>query len=450
MSLESLGLCQAAELIAAGNFSSRQLVDDCLARIDQFDHDIKAWAWLNPEYARTQADRLDDARRRGKTLGKLHGVPIGIKDIIDTEMVPTEHGFELFKGRIASKNAFLVDRLRQHGAIMMGKTVTAALATLMPGQTANPHNPAHTPGGSSSGSAAAVAAYMVPGAVGTQTNGSVIRPAAFCGTVGYKPSYGLISRTGVLRQSPFLDQVGVFARSVEDAALLAEVMMGEDPDDHSTVGRGAAPPLLNVCRSEPPVAPRFAFVRTSRWDELESSSQAGLDEVVDALGDRVSELVLGPVFDSAWTALQTVNCAEMSTWYSTIYERGSEFFTPVAEKMMEQGKAVTAQAYINAMESRAILNGILDEYFEQYDAFIVPAAPGEAPRGIETTGNPMFSTPWTFCGVPALTLPLLQGDNGLPVGVQLVGQHMDDARLLRTARWVMEQLTGDHDDSAVD
>ena len=450
MSLESLGLCQAAELIAAGNFSSRQLVDDCLARIDQFDHDIKAWAWLNPEYARTQADRLDDARRRGKTLGKLHGVPIGIKDIIDTEMVPTEHGFELFKGRIASKNAFLVDRLHQHGAIMMGKTVTAALATLMPGPTANPHNPAHTPGGSSSGSAAAVAAYMVPGAVGTQTNGSVIRPAAFCGTVGYKPSYGLISRTGVLRQSPFLDQVGVFARSVEDAALLAEVMMGEDPDDHSTVGHGASPPLLNVCRSEPPVAPRFAFVRTSRWDELESSSQAGLDEVVDALGDRVSELVLGPVFDSAWTALQTVNCAEMSTWYSTIYERGSEFFTPVAEKMMEQGKAVTAQAYINAMESRAILNGILDEYFEQYDAFIVPAAPGEAPRGLETTGNPMFSTPWTFCGVPALTLPLLQGDNGLPVGVQLVGQHMDDARLLRTARWVMEQLTGDHDDSAVD
>ena len=450
MSLESLGLCQAAELIAAGNFSSRQLVDDCLARIDQFDHDIKAWAWLNPEYARTQADRLDDARRRGKTLGKLHGVPIGIKDIIDTKMVPTEHGFELFNGRIASKNAFLVDRLHQHGAIMMGKTVTAALATLMPGPTANPHNPAHTPGGSSSGSAAAVAAFMVPGAIGTQTNGSVIRPAAFCGTVGYKPSYGLISRTGVLRQSPFLDQVGVFARSVEDAALLAEVMISEDPDDPSTVGHGAAPPLLNVCRSEPPVAPRFAFVRTGRWDELESSSQAGLDEVVDALGDRVSELVLGPAFDSAWTALQTVNCAEMSTWYSTIYERGSEFFTPVAEKMMEQGKAVTAQAYINAMESRAILNGILDEYFEQYDAFIVPAAPGEAPRGLETTGNPMFSTPWTFCGVPALTLPLLQGDNGLPVGVQLVGQHMDDARLLRTARWVMEQLTGDHDDSAVD
>ncbi len=441
MSLHSLGLCQSAELVAGGNITARKLVDDCLERIAEFDPEIQAWAWLNPDHARRQADNLDDARRRGKPLGKLHGVPVGIKDIIDTEMVRTEHGFALFEGRVPSTDAFLVARLRQQGAVIMGKTVTAALATLMPGKTANPHNTDHTPGGSSSGSAAAVAAYMVPGAVGTQTNGSVIRPAAFCGTVGYKPSYGLISRSGVLRQSPFLDQVGVFTRDIEDAALLAQVMIGTDPSDASTVGHGAAPPLLEVCRSEPPVPPRFAFVRTSRWDELEQSSQAGLEEVVDALGDRVEELTLGPAFDSTWAALRTINCAEMATWYASIFEGGKQFFDSVVEQMMAFGQTVSAQDYINAMESRPILNGILNEYFEHYDAIITPAAPGEAPQGLETTGNPMFSTPWTFCGVPAVSLPLLQGEKGLPVGVQLVGQCMDDARLLRTARWVMQQLT---------
>lgn len=443
MSLYSLGLCQAAELIVGGNITARKLVDECLERTAEFEPDINAWAWLNPEHVRLQADNLDDARRRGKSLGRLHGVPIGIKDVIDTAGIPTEHGFPLFEGRVPSQDAFLVDKLRQQGAVIMGKTVTAALATLMPGKTTNPHNTAHTPGGSSSGSAAAVASYMVPGAIGTQTNGSVIRPAAFCGTVGYKPSYGLISRRGVLRQSPFLDQVGVFTRSVEDAALLAEVMIGADPKDFSTMGHGASPPLLNICRSEPPMTPRFAFIRTSRWEELEDSSQAGIEEIIEMLGERVTEITLGPAFDSAWTALQTINAAEMATWYAAIYERGRQFFAPVVENMMEFGKTVSAQDYINAMESRAILNRILNEYFEQYDAIIAPAAPGEAPKGLETTGDPKFSTPWTFCGVPALTLPLLHGERGIPVGVQLVGQSMDDARLLRTARWAMQQLTID-------
>ncbi|MYH89817.1 MAG: amidase [Gammaproteobacteria bacterium] len=443
MSLHSLGLCQASEMLATGTISTRELVDDCLARIEAFDSGIHAWAWLDPEHARRQADRLDDDRRRGRALGRLHGIPVGIKDIIDTALIPTEHGFPLFEGRVPRRNAVLVDRLQEQGAVIMGKTVTAALATFMPGKTANPHNPAHTPGGSSSGSAAAVASYMVPGAVGTQTNGSVIRPAAFCGTVGFKPSYGLISRTGVLRQSPFLDQVGVFARCVEDAALLAEVMMGADPEDASTAGSGGIPPLLSVCRSEPPVTPRFAFLRTGRWGQLEESSRAGLEEVVDALGDRVTEITMGPAFDSAWQALDTVNAAEMATWYGPIHDKGSQFFKPLVEDMMTRGKEIAARDYINAMESRPLLVSILDEYFDEYDAIITPAAPGEAPKGLEATGNPMFSTPWTFCGVPALTLPLLQGESGLPVGVQLVGQFRDDARLLRTARWVMQALDED-------
>ncbi len=441
MSLYSLGLCQASELIAGGSITARKLADDCLERIDTFEPDIKAWAWLDADYVRRQAERLDDERRRGKPCGKLHGVPIGVKDMIDTAMIPTEHGFPLFKGRIPRSNAFLVDRLQEEGAVIMGKTVTASMGMLMPGRTANPHNLSHTPGGSSSGSAAAVASYMVPGAVGTQTGGSVIRPAAYCGTVGFKPSYGLISRTGILRLSPFLDQAGVFARSVEDAALLAEVMTGADPDDSSTLGNGAKPPLLDVCRSEPPVPPRLAFFRTSRWDQLEPSSQDGLEEVREALGDRVDDVEIGPAFDSAWMAHKTINLAEMATWFGSIFDQGRQFFEPDGEEMMEYGRNVTAKDYINAMETRSVLNGMLDEHFLQYDAIIAPAAPGEAPAGLDKTGDPMFSAPWTFCGVPAITLPLLQGENGLPVGVQLVGQKMDDARLLRTARWLMQTLS---------
>ncbi len=443
MALHSLGIVPLVEMLADGRISALELVDDCLARINDFDPEVRAWAHLNPDHARRQADGLDENRRRGRPTGRLHGVPIGIKDIIDTALVPTEYGFSLFQGRVPRNNAFLVDRLVQAGAIIMGKTETAALATLMPGRTANPHNTAHTPGGSSSGSAAAVASFMVPGAVGTQTNGSVIRPAAYCGTVGFKPSIGLISRTGVLRQSPFLDQVGVFSRTVEDAALLAEVMMGADPEDTSTAGTAGVPPLLEICQTEPPVTPRFAFVRTSRWDELDSASQGGLEEVVDALGDRVTEITMGPAFDSSWPALSTVNAAEMATWYATIFEQARSDFQPVVVEMMEHGANISAVDYINAMASRPLLNGILDEYFEEYDAIIAPAAPGEAPKGLETTGNPMFSTPWTFCGVPAVTLPLLQGENGLPIGVQLIGQSMDDARLLRTARWMMQTLSQD-------
>ncbi len=443
MSLHSLGLCQAAELLSTGHISARELADHCLERIAEFNSTIQAWAWFNPEHVGRQADRLDEERRRGKAIGRLHGIPLGIKDIIDTALIPTEHGFPLFAGRVPNKNAVIVDKLQQQGCVIMGKTVTAALATFMPGKTANPHNIDHTPGGSSSGSAAAVASYMVPGAVGTQTNGSVIRPAAFCGVVGFKPSYGLISRTGILRQSPFLDQVGVFARCVEDAALLAEVMMGTDPEDPSTTGQGAVPPLLEICRSEPPLPPRFAFLRTNRWDRLENSSKAGLDQVVDALGSQVTEITMGPSFDTVWKALDIVNAAEMATWYGTIHQQGRQYFESAVDDMIARGKGIAACDYINAMASRALLNRVLDEYFENYDAILTPAALGEAPRGLQTTGDPIFSTPWTFCGVPALTLPLLQGETGLPVGVQLVGQRIDDARLLRTGRWLERTLNSE-------
>lgn len=440
MALESLGICQAVELLTDGQASAVELVEDCLKRIDEFEPSIQAWAWIDPDHARRQAAALDEARRAGKAIGRLHGVPIGIKDIIDTALIPTEHGFEAFKGRVPKTDAVLIDRLRQQGAILMGKTVTAGLATFMPGKTTNPHNHAHTPGGSSSGSAAAVASFMVPGAVGTQTNGSVIRPASFCGTVGYKPSFGLIPRHGVLRQSPFLDQVGVFARAVEDAALLAEVMMSHHPEDKATLPYLTPPPLHWICTQAPPLPPKFGFVKTPIWDQANADTREGFEELVEALNGQAEVAELPDSFSHVWDHLKTINEAEMAAWYGDIYRSGKQYLDQVVIAQIERGMRITVPDYIDAMQQRDRANAMLEGFFDQYDVLITPAAPGEAPAGLSATGNPAFCTPWTFCGVPAVSLPLLQGNNGLPIGVQLVGSQFDDGRLLRTARWLQQHL----------
>ncbi len=245
MDLSLLGAAAAAGALAEGRISSEELVAACLARIKADEERVQAWAFIDPEHALRQARAADSRRREGKALGPLHGLPVGVKDIIDTADMPTENGTVLHAGRAPSADATLVSMLRAAGAIIMGKTVTTELATYSPGKTRNPHNPEHTPGGSSSGSAAAVAAHMVPLAIGTQTNGSVIRPAAYCGVVGYKPSFGLIPRHGVLKQSRPLDQIGVIARSVEDAALLAEQLIGFDQNDPDTRRAGAAAAARN-------------------------------------------------------------------------------------------------------------------------------------------------------------------------------------------------------------
>ncbi len=440
MALESLGICEAVDLLASGSVSALELVNDCLNRIDEHDETIQAWAWIDHEYARSQAKKLDAVRASGKPVGRLHGIPIAIKDIIDTALIPTEYGSTIFEGRKTKNNAALVDRLLQEGAIMMGKSVTTSLATFVPGKTTNPHNADHTPGGSSSGSAAAVASYMTPGAIGTQTNGSVIRPAAFCGTVGYKPSYGLIPRTGVLQQSPFLDQVGVFARTVEDAALLAEVMMGADGIDKHCCPQVAPQSLQKISQSEPPLPPKFAFIKTAAWERADGDTQEGLAEVVEFLGDQVTELTLSRSFSAVWDDIKLINEAEIAFCYGAMYRNAKEKLHPVNVAQIESGMKVEAYRYIEAMDKRSHLNSILDEIFDEFDAIICPSATGEAPHGIEATGDPVFCSPWTFCGVPALTLPLLQGSKGLPIGVQLIGAAMDDGRLLRTARWLQNAL----------
>ncbi len=440
MSLHSLGITDAVDTLVRGEASSEDLVADCLERIDEFEPATQAWAHLNPEAALQQARSRDETRRRGRALGRLHGVPVGIKDIVDTARVPTECGCELFSGRIPTKDAWLVQKLRDEGAVIMGKTVTAEMATFAPGKTRNPHNPDHTPGGSSSGSAASVAAFMVPGAVGSQTNGSVIRPAAYCGVIGFKPSHGFISTQGVLKQSPFLDQVGVFTRSIPDAALLAEIIIGSHPDDDVAGVSRPKPPLLRICNEEPPMPPRFAFVRTARWSQADEATQAGFEQVAEALGERVDEITLPPIFDAVWDWQKIVNETDIAANYGALCARGMDKISSSLRSQIENGRVTKTVDYLHAQSQRAALNSCLDEIFEDYDALITPAATGEAPKGLDHTGDPVFCTPWTFCGVPALTLPLLQGESGLPVGVQLVGQYGDDGRLLRTARWLQNEI----------
>jgi Asp-tRNA(Asn)/Glu-tRNA(Gln) amidotransferase A subunit family amidase len=431
---------EAAEHIREGRISSSELVRDCLARIDEVDGRVQAWAYLDRDYAMRQAEAADLYRMKGNAVGPLHGVPVGIKDIFDTSDMPTELGSPLWAGRTPRQDAFAVARLRADGAIIMGKTVTTEYAYFHPGKTRNPHNAERTPGGSSSGSAAAVAAFMVPGAIGSQTNGSVIRPASFCGVVGFKPTHGLLPRTGALFLSRTLDHVGVFARSVEDAALLTESLVGFDEEDPDT-RPVARQPLTAAAASEPPLPPRFAFVRTPMWDQADAETQAAFAELAAALGDQVTDVDLPSSFEKVVALHRTVMDVEMAHNFHRDYERGRDQLSEKLRELIERGRAAKAVDYLAATAGIAPLNALLDELFNEYDAILTPAARGEAPTA-ETTGDPVFCSIWSYLGTPAVTLPLLQSESGLPIGVQLVGRRGNDARLLRTANWLVRTLEG--------
>jgi len=436
-----LGAIQAAHEIREGRLSSEELVRACLAQIDRLEETVQAWAFLDPELAIKQAVQADQAKRTGQRLGPLHGVPVGIKDIFDTMDMPTEDGTVLHRGRQPLSDATVVNRLRTAGAVIMGKTVTTELAVFAPAKTRNPHDPQRTPGGSSSGSAAAVAAGMVPLAVGTQTNGSMIRPASFCGIYGFKPTFGLISRHLVLQQSRPLDQVGVFARSIEDIAVLAEAIIGHDPNDPDT-RLAATPHLLEIQAEEPPVMPKLALVKTPVWDRADESTRAAFAELTEALGDKVAEIDLPASFKQAHEQHRIIMEADLARSFAQEYTTGRDRLSGVLREMIERGQRELAVDYNNAVASIPHYNQELDKVFEWHDAIITPATVGEAPMGLESTGSPMFCTIWTLCGMPAITLPLLVGEQGLPLGVQLVGPRGDDAALLRTARWLVEELNG--------
>jgi Asp-tRNA(Asn)/Glu-tRNA(Gln) amidotransferase A subunit family amidase len=427
---------QAARLIRERLASSEELVRSCLERIRAAEPGLQAWTFLDEEHALSQARAADARQRSGQALGPLHGVPIGIKDIIDTADMPTENGTVLHRGRIPARDAFVVSSLRAAGAVILGKTVTTECAYFAPGKTRNPHNPEHTPGGSSSGSAAAVASGMVPLAIGSQTNGSVIRPAAFCGVFGFKPTHGLIPRSGVLGLSRTLDHVGLFARSLEDIALLAEPLTGHDADDPDTRPR-AGIPFRAMCAEEPPLAPVFAFVKTPHWDRMAAGERKRFAALVESLGDSAVETVLGAFAEHAWDWHKLIMEAEMAANFEREWTQGRDRLSDQLRALIERGREVRMVDYQRAVEAIPRLRSGLDQLFtEGAEAIITPSAPGSAPKGLVSTGDPAFCSLWTLSGMPAISLPLMQDEGGMPIGVQLVGRAGCDARLLRTARWL--------------
>ena len=438
--LHSISATEAARLLRDGVIGSEQFVEACLARIAEVDGQVQAWALLDPDYALQQARAADQRRLSGAPVGALHGVPVAIKDIFDTADMPTEYGSAIYAGRTPSRDASVVTMLRAAGAVIMGKTVTTEFAYFSPGKTRNPHNAEHTPGGSSSGSAAAVGANMVPLAIGSQTNGSTIRPAAYCGVVGFKPTHGLISRHGALMLSRTLDHVGLFANSVDDIALLAEQVIGCDENDADTSPR-ARIPFGQVAAEEPPLPPMFAFIKTPMWERADEDTKEGFNEVSEHLGSQVEEVELFPSAADAWQWHQTIMGAEMAQNLEREWTSARELLSAQLRAQIERGREARAHDYLRALSRITPINESFIELFEQrYDAILTPAAPSAAPKGLDSTGDPSFCTLWTLCGMPAISLPLLQSANGLPIGVQLVGPRHGDARLLRTARWLAAKM----------
>lgn len=429
----------------AGALRTVELARAVIARIEEREPEIGAWAWYSPDYVLDQATALDAWSASGKPIGRLHGLPVGIKDTIDTAGIPTGNGTVIDAGRVPTRDAYVVERLKAEGALIIGKTVTTELAFFAPGGTRNPHNPDHTPGGSSSGSAAAVAAGMVPLAIGTQTAGSVIRPASFCGVVGFKPTFGAIPRTGILPQAPTLDTVGVFARSVEEAALLAEVLFGYEPADPATT-IGPAPRLLDIAQSPPPVTPALAFAAPPMWDQATEETHVAFAELVAALGGCCETVALPDVFARADAQREIIQFAELAKTLFPYERRGRDQLSERLRSAFDAGKAIFARDYLAALDWRALLNAALGAVFDRYDAIVTAAAPGPAPHGLDSTGSPIFNGLWTLCGTPAISLPLLASGDGLPIGVQLVGRRGDDARLLRTARWLVGHLRARHEE----
>lgn len=416
-----LSLLSAVQAITDGTLTAEQLTESCLERIAERDESVGAWIYLAEDDARAAATQVHN--------GPLCGVPIGIKDLIDTHEMPTGYGSSIYKDYRPGWDAACVVALRNAGGIVLGKTVSTEFAWFGPGKTANPHDPTRTPGGSSSGSAAAVADFQVPAALGTQTAGSIIRPASFCGVVGYKPTYGLLPLTGVRPLSPSMDHMGVFARSVQDAGFLASI-----------VGRR---PSLRVSDIKDGWTPRIGFCRTHEWGFAESETQALLVNAAEALsgaGAPIVDISLPRTFADLSEAQVTVMNYEVS--FSGLYE-ATHYRDQVSEKYIEcfeSGMAVTPEMYDCAVQKTVMARAELDNVMGECDVLLCPSAPGEAPVGLLGTGDPIFNRAWTLLGLPCVNVPGLTGPNGMPVGVQLVGRLGDDAKVLQAASWVHAQL----------
>ena len=439
MPSSNLTAVNIVQSLKKGEFTCEELVTNYIDHINKYEKNVEAWEFFDETLILKQAKKLDQDHQSGKVHGDLHGVPVGIKDIFDTENMPTSDGTEIHKENPSWNDCTVVSKLKQAGAIIMGKTVTTELAYYSPGKTKNPHDPTRTPGGSSSGSAAAVASHMVPLAIGSQTNGSVIRPASYCGVVGYKPTKGLISRHLVLQISRALDQIGVFSNTLEDAALISEQLFGYDKQDPDT-SLSAKPKLLDATKQKPPLEPIFAYIKLPFMDELDEDAKKGFEEIKDELKGKIDEIELPEGFVDIPEWHKVIMESDMARSFSAEYTKSKHKLSNNIIEAIERGMKYTAVEYNNALSKIDAANIYFKQFFYDYDAILTPSASGEAPKGLKSTGNPIFCTIWTFCGMPCISLPLLQGNNGLPIGVQLVSSLFDDERLFRNASWLTKKI----------
>ena len=423
--LNKLSATEAAERIAAGRLKSEALVAACLERIGQREKDVQAWAFIDSELALAQARARDREPRRTR----LHGIPVGVKDVLDTAGLPTEYGSPIYRGNRTTCDAACVAQVRELGGVILGKTVTTEFATRHPGKTRNPHNLKHTPGGSSQGSAAAVADWMVPLAFGTQTTSSVIRPAAYCGVVGYKPSFGLINRTGVKALSDSLDTVGTLTRTVSDAALIVEELSGAPVTSFDAVPR---------------MKPRIGFCRTPYWRQADRPTQEALEQAVPRLeraGAKVAEVDLDGEFARLVEVQVTISTYEM--FRALAYERTC-FPDLLSETLMGRllgGGRVSRAEYEDAQSIAERCRARLDDVFRECDVLLSPSAMGEAPEGLASTGDPVFGASWTVLHCPAVTVPAFHGPRDLPLGAQIIGPPGKDGPTLLCAEWVHRALS---------
>jgi Asp-tRNA(Asn)/Glu-tRNA(Gln) amidotransferase A subunit family amidase len=409
----------AAAAMAARTLTSERLVRALLARIERREPAVQAWAWMDPDLALAQARAADASPRRSP----LHGIPVGIKDVIDTADMPTGYGSPIYDGHRPVSDAACVAQLREAGAVILGKTVSTEFATRHPNKTRNPHDPSRTPGGSSSGSGAAVADCMVPLALGTQTSSSIIRPAAYCGVVGCKPSLGLINRAGLKFLSESLDTLGVLSRSVADAGLLLQVLGGLAP----LPARPSSAPAL-----------RIGLCRTPWWDAAEAPARAALQAAAGRLaqaGARVSEVELPAPFAGLNDAQVAMSSHEFHRALAWERQHHPDRISASLTARLAGGAKVTRDRYEAARALTEQCMALIARTFSGVDLLLAPSVPGEAP-GIESTGEPTFGLMWSQLGLPCLTLPAGRGPSGLPLGVQLIAPRQADAALLRDAAWV--------------
>ncbi|MEM8774096.1 MAG: amidase, partial [Pseudomonadota bacterium] len=431
---------QAVDGVKDGRFTSEALVSACLERIERTEPAIKAWAHIDADAALSQARELDRMRAIGHALGALHGVPIGLKDIVDTSDMPTECGTEINAGRQPDSDARLVEELREAGAVIMGKTATTEFAFMCPAPTTNPHDASRTPGGSSSGSAAAVAARHVPLAIGTQTGGSVIRPASFCGVYGFKPTRGTISRSGLFRTSVSLDQVGGFANTVEDIGLLTDALAGFDQRDPDSFARPRAQ-MLAGATANAPIEPNFAWFDMPFHDRLDADANEGLEAVLSALGGQVERFDTAPQLAGLVDVHRTIYDYELAENMAELAASDWDRLSAEMQEALIRAKNVSQVQYEDALAVKSSADAFFKELFNDVDAVIAPSAVGEAlPLSAGSTGDAIFCTIWTLAGLPCLTMPLLVGENEMPIGVQLIGAIEEDDRLLRTANWMQKSL----------